>query len=69
MTYYKYQERSADSQINWAEIGKSMSDMLKNEAETRIAKKDAIDQASREFGEVLSNAPPPIVTGKQEITY
>lgn len=57
MTYYKYQERSADSQINWAEIGKSMSDMLKNEAETRIAKKDAIDQASREFGEVLSNAP------------
>ena len=57
MTYYKYQERSVDSQINWADVGKSMSDMLNTEAETREAKKSAIDEASRQFGEVLANAP------------
>ena len=25
---YKYVERDADSQINWAEVGKSLSDVL-----------------------------------------
>ncbi len=56
MTYFKYAERSADSQINWAEIGKNMSDMLKEEVQIREQKKAAIDKASREFGETLSNA-------------
>lgn len=56
-TYYKYAERSADSQVNWAEVGKDMSDMLKEESRIREEKKAAIDAASRKYGEVLTNAP------------
>jgi hypothetical protein len=56
-TYYKYAERSADSQINWAEVGRDMSDMLKNETRIREEKKAAIDAASREFGQTLANPP------------
>jgi hypothetical protein len=56
-TYYKYAERSADSQINWAEVGKNMSDMLKDETRIREEKKAAIDAASREFGQTLANPP------------
>lgn len=56
-TYYKYAERNADSQINWAEVGKDMSDMLKDETKVREEKKAAIDAASREFGRVLSDPP------------
>lgn len=56
-TYYKYAERSAESQINWAEVGKNMSDMLKEETRIREEKKSAIDAASREYGQVLANSP------------
>lgn len=56
-TYYKYAERNADSQINWAEVGKDMTDMLKDEVKVREEKKAAIDAASREFGRVLSDPP------------
>lgn len=56
-TYYKYAEREADSYINWAEIGKSMSDMLANENKVREEKKAALDEASRQFGIELSKAP------------
>ena len=56
-TYYKYAERSANSQINWAEVGKNMSDMLKEETRIREEKKSAIDAASREYGQVLANSP------------
>jgi len=56
-TYYKYAERNIDSQINWSEVGKNMVDMLREEDRLREEKKDAIDKASREFGETLANAP------------
>jgi hypothetical protein len=56
-TYYKYAERNADSQVNWAEVGKGISDMLKQEVEIRNKKKADIDQATREFQNVLQNAP------------
>lgn len=56
-TYFKYAERSADSQINWAEIGKNMTDMLREETRIREEKKAAIDAASRDFGIELANAP------------
>ncbi len=56
-TYYKYAERSADSQVNWAEVGKGISDMLKEETAIREQKKAAIDQATREFQRTLENAP------------
>ena len=56
-TYYKYAERNADSQVNWAEVGKGISDMLKQEVEIREKKKADIDKATREFQNVLQNAP------------
>lgn len=56
-TYYKYAEREADSFVNWGEIGKNLSDMLAEQQKIREQKRDAIDKASREFGETLSNAP------------
>ena len=56
-TYYKYAERQADSFVNWAEIGKDITDMLKTETALREQKKAAIDKASRDFGEQLANAP------------
>lgn len=56
-TYYKYAEREADSYVNWAEIGKSMSDMLATENKIREEKKAAIDKESVESGKILLNPP------------
>jgi hypothetical protein len=56
-TYFKYAERSADSFVNWAEIGNNISDTLREEARIREEKKAAIDKATRDYGEQLANAP------------
>ena len=56
-TYYKYAERNAESQINWAEVGKNITDMLKEEDNVREKKKAAIDEASRQFGLKIASAP------------
>jgi hypothetical protein len=56
-TYYKYAEQEADSQINWAEIGKNLSDTLTEANNLRETKKAAIDTATREFSKTLANAP------------
>lgn len=56
-TYYKYAERNVDSQINWAEVGKNVVDMLREEDRLREEKKAALDEASRSFGQTLENAP------------
>jgi hypothetical protein len=56
-TYFKYAERSADSQVDWAEIGKNMTDMLREENRLREDKKAAIDESTRKYAEELSNAP------------
>ena len=61
-TYYKYAERQADSFVNWAEIGKNLTDMLQRELQIREQKKAAIDQATRESLKELSNQP----TGQHE---
>jgi len=55
--YYKYVERDADSQINWAEVGKSLSDVLLETNRVREEKKTAIDQSIRESLNTLANAP------------
>jgi hypothetical protein len=55
--YYGYVEGEASNQINWAEIGKNMSDMLVTQKRVREEKRVAIDDASRELGEELANAP------------
>jgi len=56
-TYYKYAERDADSQVNWAEVGKSITDMLAETNRVRQEKRDAIDAATREEQNNLANAP------------
>lgn len=56
-TYYKYAERKASDEINWAEVGKDLTDMLKEENKIRVDKKAKIDEDSRLFGETLANAP------------
>lgn len=56
-TYYKFAERQADSFVNWAEIGKGLTDMLQEEVQIREQKKAAIDQVTRENLKSLSEAP------------
>ena len=56
-TYYKYAERNADSQVNWAEIGKGVSDMIKEETDIRVQKRAAIDESTRQFQNKLAAAP------------
>jgi hypothetical protein len=56
-TYYKYAEQSADSQVNWADVSKSVSDMLKTEMELREKKKAAYQEAFDADMKNLSNAP------------
>jgi hypothetical protein len=56
-TYYKYAERDADSQVNWAEVGKGLSDMLAETNRVRQEKKDAIDAATRETMKYLAETP------------
>ena len=54
---YKYVERDADSNINWAEVGKSLSDVLLETNRVREEKKTAIDQSIRESLNNLANSP------------
>jgi hypothetical protein len=56
-TYYNYAERSADSQVNWAEVGKGISDMLKDEVKIREEKKSAYDKAYQDDMQELANNP------------
>ena len=56
-TFYKYAERDADAQVNWAQVGKGISDMLSETNRIRQEKKDAIDAATRQFENELANAP------------
>ena len=67
-TYYKYVERGTESQINWGEVGRSVSEMISNEAQVREQKKAAIDESSRQFCEVLANAPTGAFTTANEWT-
>lgn len=54
---YGYKERDATSYVDWGAVGKNLSDMLLTEKETREKKKDAIDKATREAGNLLANPP------------
>jgi hypothetical protein len=56
-TYYKYAEKNVSSEINWAEVGKNLTDMLKEENRIREEAKAKIDEDSRKFGETLANSP------------
>lgn len=56
-TAYKYVERKAEDNINWAEVGKNVTNMLQEENRVREEKKAAIDAATREYQKVLNNVP------------
>lgn len=56
-TYYKYAERAAGSQVNWAEIGKNLTDTLQEENRIREEKKAAIDESTRQYGLKLEKSP------------
>jgi hypothetical protein len=56
-TYYKFAEREADSFVNWAEIGKGLTDMLQEQVKIREDKRTAIDKVTRENLKSLSEAP------------
>jgi hypothetical protein len=56
-TAYKYVERNAESQVNWAEVGKGITNMLQDETKIRDEKKAAIQKAFQDDMENLSNAP------------
>ncbi len=56
-TYFGYVEREADSYINWAEIGKGISDTVNEIDKVRNEKKAALDQVSRDFQRKLSEYP------------
>jgi hypothetical protein len=57
MTYYKYAERESDSQVNWAEVSKGLSDTILQVDKDRREKRAAIDAATREAQTTLANAP------------
>ena len=56
-TYFKYAEQSAESQVNWAQVGKSVSDMLSEEVKIREQKKAAIDDTFQKDMKNLAEAP------------
>lgn len=62
-TYYKFAEREADSFVNWAEIGKGLTDMLQEQTKIREEKKAAIDKATRDNLKSLAEAPTGAHTG------
>lgn len=57
MTYYKYAEREASSQINWAEVSKGLADTITQVDKDRQAKKAAIDEETRKDMLTLADGP------------
>ena len=56
-TAYKYVERAADSQVNWAEVGKNLTDTLKEENRIREETKGAIDAQARDYYKITNEVP------------
>jgi hypothetical protein len=56
-TYYKYAEQNADSQVNWADVSKSVSDMLEEEVRIRENKKADFEKGFQEMTKVLATSP------------
>jgi len=56
-SYYGYVKQEENSQINWANVGKGISDMLDKEVQSREAQKKEIDDKSRAIVKTLNEAP------------
>jgi len=67
-TYFKYAERNAENRINWADVGKDMTDMLADEARVRGEKKAAIETDFRDFSKTLADSPMGESQGFNEFT-
>ena len=57
MTFYKYAEREANSQIDWSAISKGLSDTITKIDTLRQQKKAAIEEETRAEIDKLANAP------------
>ena len=56
-TFYKYQERDLDSQVNYADVGLGISNLITDQLATRKAKKEAYDDQVRAFNQYLDEHP------------
>jgi hypothetical protein len=56
-TAYKYQERDLDSQVNYADIGLGISNLVTDQLATRKAKKEAYDDQKREYEKYAKQFP------------
>ena len=56
-TAYKYQERDLDSQVNYADVGLGISNLITDQLATRKAKKEAYDDQVRAFNQYLDEHP------------
>jgi hypothetical protein len=57
MSYYGYVKRENAAGVNWQEVGENLSNVLLEAGAERQAKRDAFDEATREYQEILNNAP------------
>jgi len=57
MTYYKYAERDATSQVNWADVSKKFSDEIGKIGVERDKKRAEIDKATDELVTKINEAP------------
>ena len=53
-TFIGYQPRDPQVQLNWAEIGNNVTNVVQEELDVRQKKKDAINKATREFQRQLN---------------
>jgi len=56
-SFYKYQERDLDSQVNYADVGLGISNLITDQLATRKAKKEAYDDQKREYEKYLKQFP------------
>jgi hypothetical protein len=56
-TYFGYQERDPQAQVDWTEITSNFSNVLNEEVRVREQKKKAIDDSTREFQRRLNDTP------------
>jgi len=56
-TYFGYQERDPQAQVDWTEIASNFSNVLNEEVRVREQKKKAIDDSTREFQRRLNDTP------------
>lgn len=61
-TYYGYVERNAGDFVNWSAIGENLVQVIQEEGRRRIAIKEEIDKADREWGNILVNPPQGLAT-------